>query len=96
MPATLFMANKYAAGIAGGDGEASAEAFRKAVLANANRGGENVSTGALMGALLGAACGFNNLPKDLVDGLAKSQRPQLDREVEAFLAASPLVAASSL
>lgn len=68
------------------------KAFREAVMANANRGGENVATGALMGALLGGACGFSNLPKDLVDGLAKSQRPQLDEEVDAFIASMPLLA----
>jgi len=86
----LFMTNKYAPGSA----EDKGEAFRKAVLANANRGGENVAAGALMGALIGGTCGFSNLPKDLVTGLAQSQRPQLDQEIEAFLAASPTLQAS--
>lgn len=74
------------------DAAADAQAFRRAVLANANRGGENVATGALMGALIGGQIGFSRLPTDLVQGLAKSQRPALDKEVEAFLDSVPLLA----
>lgn len=59
--------------------------FRNAVIANANRGGENVATGALMGALLGGSCGYSNLPSDLLEGLQRSQRPQLDNEIDAFI-----------
>jgi hypothetical protein len=55
-------------------------------------GGENVATGALIGALIGGQVGFAALPKDLVNGLALSQRPQLDKEVEAFLDSSPILA----
>lgn len=64
--------------------------FRAAAEANAMRGGENVATGALIGAMLGGACGFSNLPKDLVRGLAPSQREQIRLEVDAFVANSPL------
>ena len=77
------MAYKYGSG-EGGDG-----GFRNAVIANANRGGENVATGALIGALLGAQSGFSKLPKDLVRGLAGSQQPQLADEIDAFVAAVP-------
>lgn len=88
----LYMAYKYAAG---DDGDAC-EAFRRGVVANANRGGENVATGALMGALLGAECGFRGLPKDLVAGLAaKSQHAQLLREIDSFVAAVPFASAGS-
>lgn len=75
-----------------GDEDQTAQ-FRRLMLANANRGGENVATGALMGALVGAHIGFSQLPKDLVAGLAPSQRPQLDNEIEAFVRSSPFVAA---
>jgi len=88
----LYMAYKY--GAAGDDGDAC-EAFRKGVLANANRGGENVATGALMGALLGAECGFKGLPRDLVDGLAQHQHTQMLREIDAFVATVPFAAAAS-
>ena len=64
--------------------------FRRGVLANANRGGENVATGALLGALLGAQCGYSGIPADLLSGLARAQRERLDREIDAFVAAVPL------
>ena len=35
------------------------------------------ATGALIGALLGAECGYKQLPADLVAGLAKSQHKQV-------------------
>lgn len=69
------------------------ESFRRAVLANANRGGENVATGALIGALLGANCGYSRLPADLLAGLAPSQREMLDKETTGFLQVSPFVKA---
>jgi len=63
--------------------------FAQAVLANANRGGENVATGALIGALMGAACGYERLPKALVEGLAVSQQEQLNSEIDQFVASVP-------
>lgn len=81
----LYMSYKYSAG----KDEDACAAFRRGVLANANRGGENVATGALIGALLGAECGFSRLPKELVDGLAKSQHSQLLREIDQFVASIP-------
>jgi len=76
----MFMVHKYG----GDDG-----GFEAAVLANANRGGENVATGALIGALMGAATGFNGLPSKLVEGLAVAQHEQLHAEIEQFVAAVP-------
>mmetsp|Transcript_20791 Transcript_20791/g.48590 ORF Transcript_20791/g.48590 Transcript_20791/m.48590 type:complete len:90 (+) Transcript_20791:879-1148(+) len=70
-----------------GRDEGTTEAFEATLFANANRGGENVATGALMGALMGASVGFSRLPPALVAGL--TQREAIDREVEAFLMASP-------
>lgn len=83
----LYMTFKYS--FSGEDEDSPALAFRRAAIANANRGGENVNEGALIGALLGAECGFKQLPADLVAGLAKSQRKQLEREIDDFVAASP-------
>jgi len=65
-----------------GNGE---ESFRNGVLANANRGGENVATGAMIGALLGAECGYSNLPKHFLSGLMKSQQKQLISEIDQFV-----------
>jgi len=49
-PAMLFIVYKYA------------DSFEKAILANANAGGENVARGALVGALLGASHGIESFP----------------------------------
>jgi len=69
-------------------------AFHKAIMANANRGGENVAPGSLIGSLLGASIGFSRLPAVLLDGLAPAHRAAIDAEVDAFLAASPYVQAA--
>ena len=57
----LFIAYKYS------------DSSEKAILANANAGGENVARGALLGALFGAQYGMNGIPKWAKEGL-------LDRE----------------
>lgn len=75
------MVHKYA------DNQANDGGFEAAVLANANRGGENVATGALIGALMGAACGFERLPKSLVEGLY--HRAEIEQEIEQFAKAVP-------
>jgi ADP-ribosylglycohydrolase len=67
--------------------------FKTAMLANANRGGENVATGALIGAMLGAQCGYSGLPTELVEGLA--DHDQIAQEVERFIAAVPFVSPES-
>ena len=54
-PAMLFIVYKYA------------DSFEKAILANANAGGENVARGALVGALVGAAHGVEKFPKWIHD-----------------------------
>jgi len=59
--------------------------FEQAVLENANRGGENVHSGCVIGAALGAQAGLSGLPAGLVDGLHDSA--QLRREIDAFVAA---------
>lgn len=84
------MIYKYAAGP---DGDKT-KAFQNAVVANFYRGGENVATGALMGAVLGAECGFSKLPTQLLAGLSRKDRATLDQEVEAFLASIPVLSAS--
>ena len=77
----------------GGEGEGSSAVFERGLLANANRGGENVATGALLGALLGAFTGFKALPPALVEGLAPGDREVLEAEVDAFVASSPFAQA---
>jgi len=83
------MIAKYGAGA----NEDKSKAFKKAVIANTVRGGENVATGALMGAVLGAECGYSRLPKGLVEGLSTKDRALLDQEVESFVASIPVLAA---
>jgi len=75
----MSMVYKYA------DSSVDDGGFAATVLANSNRGGENVATGALIGALAGAGCGFSNLPAELVQGLAKGQQPQLQEEIDKFV-----------
>ena len=59
-PVLLQMAYKYA------------DDPKAAMLASANAGGENVNRSAVLGALLGAAHGYDNLPRDFVEGLTAS------------------------
>lgn len=84
------MIYKYAAGP---DGDKS-KAFSNAVVANFYRGGENVAGGALMGAVLGAECGYSKLPAKLLEGLSRKDRATLDAEVEAFLNTIPVLSSS--
>jgi hypothetical protein len=49
-PALLFLGYKYA------------DSAEKAILANANAGGENVARGSLLGSLIGAYHGMSGLP----------------------------------
>lgn len=87
-PAVLQMVYKYTF-------EDKTMSFRAAVLANANRGGENVNTGAVLGAIMGAYCGFSNLPTDLVEGLAaqapQARKQELEQAIEEFLDVCPLL-----
>ena len=56
-PASLYLAWKYA------------DDFEAAVVANTMVGGDNCHRGAVIGALVGAACGHERLPQALRDGL---------------------------
>merc|ERR1712194_302025 len=49
--------------------DAAGEKVWKALLANANVGGENVHRGSILGAVLGARAGYKSLPPKLMNGL---------------------------
>lgn len=55
----------------------------KAILANANAGGENVARGSLLGALLGAKHGMDKLPNWAKTGL--KDREDIDKEINVML-----------
>ena len=65
------------------DCSSSGEAVWRALLSNANIGGENVHRGSILGAVLGGRAGFDALPRKLVDGLYG--KTELEQEIEAFL-----------
>jgi ADP-ribosylglycohydrolase len=71
MPAALYLALKYT-----GD-------FRAAIVANTNVGGDNCTRGAILGAIMGAACGVEGIPADWLGGLAA--REEISKEIDAFL-----------
>lgn len=91
------MVNKYGANVPANNvsDQDQTQAFYRALLANTNRGGENVAPGSLIGSLLGASIGFSRLPAGLVEGLAPSHRATIDAEIAAFLAVSPFVNSAS-
>ena len=60
-PAALYLAWKYA------------DDFEAAVVANTMVGGDNCHRGAVVGALVGAACGHDKLPAAMRDGLVTVQ-----------------------
>lgn len=90
------MIYKYGVDLDKDDGKALQSAgFERAVLANANRGGENVATGALIGAALGARIGFSKLPASLVENVGgPGNTAEIMREIDAFVARSPFAANS--
>ena len=53
------------------------------LLANANVGGENVHRGSVIGAVLGARAGMENMPSQLRDGLYHHQ--ELEKEINDFV-----------
>jgi len=55
----------------------------KALLNNANTGGENVHRAAVLGAILGARVGDEHLPHQLKSGLY--EREALEKEIDAFV-----------
>lgn len=70
-PALLFIAQKQA------------DDPNKAILANANAGGENVARGSLLGALLGAQHGMDKLADWAKNGL--KDREEIDKEINGML-----------
>lgn len=58
--------------------------FEAAQIANANAGGDNCHRGAVLGALLGAALGFEAIPERWIEGLRA--RAAVDEEIETFIA----------
>ncbi|KAL7539316.1 hypothetical protein ACHAXR_009177 [Thalassiosira sp. AJA248-18] len=76
LPPTLDMLCKYTKQI-DGDG------LWKALIANANIGGENVHRGAVLGAILGARVGDEQVPKVLKSGL--HDRELLEEEIDLFV-----------
>jgi ADP-ribosylglycohydrolase len=65
-PAALYLAWKYA------------DDFEGALVSNTMVGGDNCHRGAVVGALVGAACGFEKLPPALRDGLIISDDKTAD------------------
>jgi ADP-ribosylglycohydrolase len=57
----------------------------EALLANANVGGENVHRGAVMGAILGARVGDEQLPPEMKDGLY--DKVAISKEIDSFVEA---------
>ena len=69
----------------GGGGGGGGDRVWQGLLANANVGGENVHRGSIMGAILGARAGFNQIPSQLVNGLYPLS--ELEKEIDAFVRA---------
>lgn len=71
-PAVLYLAARYS------------NNFEAALVANTNVGGDNCHRGAVLGALLGAALGYQTIPERWIRGLRS--RVELEEEIESFLA----------
>lgn len=82
LPPTLDMLSKYTTQQSSSQAEAGNTCW-KAMLANANVGGENVHRGAVLGAILGARAGDESLPRELKDGLY--DKDEIGREIDAFV-----------
>ena len=80
LPPTLDMLCKYSQPSFLNDGP---DGIWKALVANANTGGENVHRGAVLGAILGARVGDENLPQQLKSGL--HDRHRLEKEIDSFV-----------
>lgn len=80
LPPTLDMIRKYTRA---SYLNSETEGIWKALLANANIGGENVHRGAVLGAILGARVGDKNLPEQLKSGLY--DRQSLEEEINSFV-----------
>ena len=71
-PAVLYLAARYS------------DDFEAALVANTNVGGDNCHRGALLGAILGGALGYQAIPERWIRGLRS--RAELDEEIESFVA----------
>lgn len=71
-PAVLYLAARYS------------DDFEAALVANTNVGGDNCHRGALLGAMLGGALGYQAIPERWIRGLRS--RAELDEEIESFVA----------
>jgi len=67
------------------DGGGGGDRVWQGLLANANVGGENVHRGSIMGAILGARAGLNQIPPQLVNGLYPLS--ELEKEIDDFVRA---------
>lgn len=76
LPPTLDMLSKYSQ-------QSDGAGLWKALIANANIGGENVHRGAVLGAILGARVGDQHLPEELKSGLY--QKELLEKEIDSFV-----------
>ena len=84
LPVILHLAHKYARSAAAASSRAGeGEAFRRALLANANAGGETAHRGAALGALMGAVVGRGAIPSELIQGL--TARRELESEIGAVV-----------
>jgi ADP-ribosylglycohydrolase len=70
-PSVLYLAARYP------------NDFEAALVANTNVGGDNCHRGAVLGALLGAALGFEAIPKIWINGLTDHQ--SIHEEIEQFI-----------
>jgi ADP-ribosylglycohydrolase len=70
-PSVLYLAARYP------------NDFEAALVANTNVGGDNCHRGAVLGALLGAALGFEAIPKRWINGLTDHQ--SIHEEIEQFI-----------
>ena len=82
LPPTLDMLAKYTRPSFLNNGN---DGIWKALLANANIGGENVHRAACLGVILGARVGDENLPHELKSGLY--ERQALEKEIDSFVVA---------
>jgi ADP-ribosyl-[dinitrogen reductase] hydrolase len=71
-PAVLYLAARYP------------DDFEAALVANTNVGGDNCHRGAVLGAILGAALGYQAIPERWIRGL--QSRVELEEEIESFVA----------
>lgn len=83
LPALLFLAMRHGCHRDGDDVDGGVGPVERALLANANVGGENCHRGAVLGAVVGAAHGVKSVPARLRNGL--TAQTALEREIAAFV-----------